>query len=158
MLLALATREQQYWALLAPMTVLGLGMAITVAPLTTTVVNSVPSRQTGVASGVNNAVASVAGLLMIAVLGTVALGVLAKSLDERVASVRPSSDVKVVVDQARGGFVIPTMPPQLAPSERELARQIVADSFVESIRLVMLIAAGLSLAGALSAALTIRKK
>ena len=157
-LLALATREQQYWALLAPMTVLGLGMAITVAPLTTTVVNSVPSRQTGVASGVNNAVASVAGLLMIAVLGTVALGVLAKSLDERVASVRPSSDVKVVVDQARGGFVIPTMPPQLAQSERELARKIVADSFVESIRLVMLIAAGLSLAGALSAALTIRKK
>ncbi len=157
-LLALATRNQHYWVLLAPMTVLGFGMAITVAPLTTTVVNSVPSRQTGVASGINNAVASVASLLMIAVLGTVALGVLNKSLDQGLADARPSSDVRVVVDQARGGFVIPTLPRHLAASQRQLAAEIITDSFVGSIRLVMLIAAGLSLAAALSAALTIRKK
>ncbi len=157
-LLALATRNPQYWALLAPMTVLGVGMAITVAPLTTTVVNSVPSRQTGVASGINNAIASVASLLMIAVLGTVALGVLNESLDQRLADARLSSDVKVVVDRARGGFVIPTLPPQLTQPERQLATAIITDSFVESIRLVMLIAAGLSLVGALSAALTIGKK
>src|SRR5882757_4255279 len=46
-----------YWIFLIPMTVLGLGFAITVAPLTTAVMNGVPERQIGIASGINNAVA-----------------------------------------------------------------------------------------------------
>jgi len=69
-LLALVSGEQRYWVYLGPMIVLGLGMAITVAPLTTTVINSVMERETGVASGINNVVAAVASLLVIAVLGT----------------------------------------------------------------------------------------
>jgi hypothetical protein len=56
------------------MVVLGLGMAITVTPLTTTVINSVTAAQTGVASGINNVVAAVASLLVIAVLGTLVAG------------------------------------------------------------------------------------
>src|SRR5256885_15221784 len=59
-----------YTTLFRSMILLGFGMAITVAPLTTTVITSVPERETGVASGVNNVVAAVASLLVIAVLGT----------------------------------------------------------------------------------------
>ena len=69
-LLALISGEQLYWVYLVPMTILGFGMAITVTPLTITVVNSVQTRDTGVASGINNVSASIAGLLAIALLGT----------------------------------------------------------------------------------------
>jgi EmrB/QacA subfamily drug resistance transporter len=68
--LGIASGERRYWAYLAPMIVLGFGMVITVTPLTTTVINSVAKRATGVASGINNVVSTVASLLVIAVLGT----------------------------------------------------------------------------------------
>jgi EmrB/QacA subfamily drug resistance transporter len=68
--LAALAGEPRYWIYFGPMLVLGLGMAITVTPLTTTVLNSVPDGDTGVASGINNVVAAAAGLLVVALLGT----------------------------------------------------------------------------------------
>ena len=71
---------------LPAMLLFGLGLAMTVAPLTTTVLDSVEERHVGVASGVNNAVSRVAGLLAIAALGAVDLGavrLLARRADRR---------------------------------------------------------------------------
>jgi EmrB/QacA subfamily drug resistance transporter len=145
-----------YGAVLAAMLVIGLGMAVTVAPLTTTVLNAVPAHRTGVASGINNAVASVGSLLVIAVLGSVALGLFGHSLDRRVADASVSSGVRLAVATARGGFVIPAMPPQLSAAEQGQSRAIIAASLVDTVDTVLWVAAALALASALATALSIK--
>jgi EmrB/QacA subfamily drug resistance transporter len=71
-LLAFADVRESYWAGVFPaICVLAVGMTITVPPLTSTVMASVGDARAGIASGVNNAVARVAGLLAVAALGTV---------------------------------------------------------------------------------------
>jgi len=154
-LVLLATPRAPLGAVLLSMTVLGLGMAITVAPLTTAVLNAVPAHRTGVASGINNAVASVGGLLVVALLGTVALGVFDRSLDRHLAEVPASSTVAQAVNSARSGFVIPAMPATLAPEERERTRAIVAASLEDTVRLALWIAAALALASGVVTAVTI---
>jgi hypothetical protein len=92
-------------------------MATSVAPLTTTVMSAVPQQYAGVASGVNNAVSRIAGLLAIAVFGLILNSVSHHALDRR---------------------------------------PVDAESFVAGYRLVLWIAAGLALAGSLSAAALIK--
>jgi hypothetical protein len=75
----LAIGGESFWAgVLAPVLTMSLGMAIVVAPLTTTVMNSVPAAQSGAASGVNNAASRLAGLFAIAIVGAIASLVLSR--------------------------------------------------------------------------------
>jgi EmrB/QacA subfamily drug resistance transporter len=153
-LLAVLGGAGSYGALLIPMIVLGLGMAVTVAPLTTSVINAVPERQAGVASGINNAVASLASLLAVAILGAIALEVHDRALDRRAAARPLSAEARQAVIGAHGKFA--TELPALQGEDRSIAEAMVKESLGDSIRLVMWLAAALALAASICAALTIR--
>jgi MFS family permease len=148
--------EGGYAITLASMTVLGFGMGLAAAPLTTTVINSVPPDRTGVASGINNATASVGSLLLIALLGSVALAYFDHSLERALATLHASSGVRAAVESVRGGFVVPQMPATLSAQAREQAHAIVTDMLADTVRTTTWIAALLAASAALVAVLTIR--
>jgi EmrB/QacA subfamily drug resistance transporter len=141
-----------YWiAYIAPMVVLAIGMGITVAPLTTTVMTAAGRTHAGVASGVNNAVARIGGLVAIALLGVV----LARSFESRVEprlermAISPIGKASVRRDLPKMAGIKLDSIPSLRPDERALVRWAVDSSFVSAYRVVMLWVAGLALAAAL---------
>ena len=155
-LLALPASGGSYAAtFLLPMVTLGLGMAVSVAPLTTAVMGAVPPHRTGVASGVNNAAAAVANLLAVAILGALALDVHDHALDRHLAAQPVSAAVTAAVQAARGKFVAEPALARLQGEDRQVADTIVRASLKDSIALVMWLAAALALAGAVCAAIAI---
>ena len=148
-----------YWTTFFPaVVVLGTGMAICVAPLTTTVMNSVPESRAGVASGINNAVSRTAGLLAIAVFGIVMLQVFDRSLDRRTSALSLPSGSRVVLAQQRDKLAGAELPADLNPETRRLVRQAIDESFVRGFRAVMILGALLAIGSAGSAFLLIRDK
>ena len=142
-----------YWtSFFPPVVVLGLGMAITVAPLTTTVMNSIAQNRAGTASGVNNAVARTASLIAIAVFGVVMLQLFKTNLNRRLISANlPSSVVQSVQTQSTRLAAI-DIPENVNPgTQQQLIRHAIDESFVSGFRWVMVIGAALAAASAVTA-------
>jgi len=134
-----------YWTTFFPaLLVLGFGMAISVAPLTTIVMDAVPQSQAGIASGVNNAVSRIAGLLAVAVFGLVLYAGFNRALSHRLDALSLSPAERQNVDRDR---------PSLAATESgsPLLNRAIAESFLSGYRVILLGAIGLALASALSA-------
>jgi EmrB/QacA subfamily drug resistance transporter len=145
-----------YWTTFFPaVLLLGFGMTVTVAPLTTTVMNALEPERAGLASGVNNAVSRAAGLLAIALLGIVMQRGFDHALDRRAGALPVSASVLAQLDAQREKLAAVKLPPQTPPDQRQAVQGAVAQAFVSGFRAVMGVCAGLALLGALCAWRTI---
>lgn len=150
-----------YWTTFFPAAVvLGLGMAIAVAPLTTAVMGSVGPQRAGTASGINNAVSRTAGLISIAVLGLVVLTVFSSNLDSHLAARSGSipQNVLHIIEAQHTRLVGIQIPAGVSSQSHAALQQAIDESFITSFRVVMFIASGLALASALSALLLVEGK
>jgi EmrB/QacA subfamily drug resistance transporter len=141
-----------YWGTFFPATVvLGLGMAVSVAPLTTTVMNSVEVSFSGAASGINNAASRVAALLAVAAFGLIMASIFNRALHGNVERAGLSPAMIEVVEKQRSKLAAIELPASTGADETALARRAVGDAFVTGFRWIMLISAALALASAASA-------
>jgi EmrB/QacA subfamily drug resistance transporter len=135
-----------YWRTFFPaVLVLGLGMALSVAPLTTTVMNAVGKNRAGIASGINNAVSRTAGLLAVAALGLVMLHTFNSGLDRRVSRLALAPETRRALDQERGKLAGARVPDNLDPGMRATLKRVIDESFVSGFRRVMMVAVVLAL-------------
>jgi MFS family permease len=148
-----------YWTTFFPAVMtLGLGMAISVAPLTTTVMNSVSREWAGVASGINNAVARLAGVLAIAVFGIVMLETFDRHLIRNLGEINVSPEIRRDVGAQRIKLAAIELPSDMDIATREATERLIDESFIAGFRAVMLIASGLALASAATAWFVVRDK
>jgi MFS family permease len=140
-----------YWTTFFPgLLVLGIGMAITVAPLTTTVMTSIDDqRHAGTASGINNAISRVAGLLAIALFGGISIFVFARALDTRLVPEGATVRSEMMAQSAKLAEAEP--PRNLDAAARRRIRAAIEVSFLQAFRVSMFAAAALAAVSALAA-------
>jgi EmrB/QacA subfamily drug resistance transporter len=142
--------------LLPGVLVFGLGLSMTVAPLTTTALAAVAPERAGVASGVNNAVARIAGLVSIAVVGAVVSAGFGARLEQRLATVPLSAPARAALVEASERPLAGTAPPELDRAERARVEPALAEASEAGVHLGLGLAAALMAAAGLTAALGVR--
>jgi len=142
--------QGQYWKSYFPsFLVLGFGLSITVAPLTTVVMGSVDQDRSGTASGINNAVARVAGVLAIAVLGIIMVHAFSKKLEKDLSRSALPQSVKAEIQSRSSRLAALEPPQQLEETAKNYVHLVVKHSFTFGFRIVILICAALAAISAL---------
>jgi EmrB/QacA subfamily drug resistance transporter len=150
LLLAAATAHlSSYWLSIFPaVVILAVGLALTVAPLTTAVLSALGPEHAGIASGVNSALSRFGGLVAVAILPALSLVGFSHGLEQRLstAQIDPGVRAEIVAQRAEQGALSP--PAALPADERVLIRDAVRGSFADAFKWVMLVCALLLFAGA----------
>lgn len=156
LLLARTNADANYLTQILPgLVVFGLGLSATVAPLTATVLSSVEAGHAGLASGVNNAVARVAGLLAIAALGAAVSASFVSRLDQDLAGKPLAPQTRAAVQTARARPLV-TDASAVPTGQRAEVQDALVDSSVHAFRVGMIIAAALAALGGIIALVGIR--
>ena len=149
-------RDVSYLTELLPaIAIFGLGLAITVAPLTATVLGAVEDREAGLASGINNAVSRVAGLVAIAALGAVVSAAFSSRLEAGLAGVERSPAVAAAVEEAKRRPLAGSRSSPAVQAVPELGAAV-DEAAVTGFRTGMVVAALLVMGGGLISAIGIR--
>lgn len=144
-----------YWTtFFAPMLLTGIGMALTVTPLTTSALACVEPAAAGIASGVNNTAARVGTVLAVAIVGIVITTSYGYAIDRRLATNDVPSAARAVVSARRSLWDV-TIPESVPPDAHAWASTTLRDAFLESFRGAVLLCGAFALLGAAVAALTI---
>jgi EmrB/QacA subfamily drug resistance transporter len=156
-LFATAGIERSYWTSVFPaMVVLGLGMGVAVAPLTTAVMRDAGKRYTGVASGINNATARVAGLLAVALLGSIAVGIFGTTVNDHLQRTSLSPEISQALREEVPKLAEAQAPAHVQGVERQQLETLLKISFLHSFRVIVLICAGVALLSTFIAAVMIK--
>jgi MFS family permease len=158
-LFALPGTGGTYWTTYFPaVVVLGIGMALVIAPLTTVVMGAAGPDRAGIASGINNAVSRAAGLIAIAVLGLAVAAVFNTALDRNVARLRLPESTRIAITSQRARLAGIQIPAGISHARRAPIKQAIDASFIDAFRMAMLVSSGLALASAGAAWIMIEPK
>jgi len=149
LLFAVPSVGANYWTSYFPaFVVLGFGMAISVAPLTTVVMTSVEQDHAGTASGINNAVARVAGVLAIAVFGVVMVKVFAHSLERSLGTLHldPQIAGRIRSNTDQLGALGTTSFPNA--NNAAAVKSAISEAFILGFRVIVVLCAVLAVASA----------
>jgi EmrB/QacA subfamily drug resistance transporter len=129
LLLLRVDAEADYWSQVLPALVtFGVGLASTVAPLTATVLGAVDESRSGLASGVNNAISRIAGLLAVAVLGAFVAGAFERDVDDRLAGTTLSAEGRAAVDEAKSLSLATAPAERLEGTERAVVQGVLEEA------------------------------
>ena len=133
-------------------------MGITVAPLSTAVMNAVVTDRAGIASGINNAVSRMAGVIALAIGGALALVVFADALGAHTVALGLDPAAQAALHAGASQLGALKVPPQVSPQNTQAVAGAIRLSFVDTFRAVILLCAALAWFAALVAALLIESR
>ncbi len=151
LLMAIGTHPSYVVDVLPGVGLFGLGLSITVAPLTATVLSAAPATHSGIASGVNNAISRVSGLIAIAVGGAVVAGHFSSQVQAALAHTRSAQGTAAAVAKAASATLQVHVPAGFAAAARPHVHAVLESASVSAFHLAMLLSAALAIiAGVLS--------
>lgn len=141
-----------------PVVLIGIGMGITVAPLTTAVMNSVRPQRTGTASGVNNTIARMAGVLAVAMMGSFALISFEKDLRHTADQLQLTAQSYQELEAQIPRLAEAKAPQSATKSQQDEINLGIKTAFVGAFKKLAVVAAGLALISALISLLVVKGK
>jgi MFS family permease len=135
----------EFWSTFFPgITVFAIGMSITVAPLSTAVMGAVSEQRAGTASGINNAISRVAGVLSIAIMGSIVLMTFESQLRSNLSALRLQPETQAQIVGEAENLAAAQVPEDIPAAQQTMAQEAISSAFITAFRLQALIAAVLA--------------
>jgi len=159
LLFSFAGMDGEYWSNFFPaIVVLGLGKALCVAPLSTSVMTAVSENNVGVASGINNAVTRTSALVSVAVFGILVLVYFNSRLDLHIETLGLNDYIREILQDQRIKLAAAEIPGNIDKEMGQHLRYIINHSFVHGFNMILYISAGLCFLSSFVAYLMIDSK